>query len=145
MKKAILPILALLPFLFFSCKDKKKLEQNTQNVPLMNKVAAKEDPAESQSFLGKWKMVVWNDPNTILSPEEKQKVMDATEIELTNEGKWITRAEGKENTVSYSYYDNTRTITIPGDDGNLESLRVSFDGNRMTLTGDKGSVVLERL
>ena len=142
MKKAILPILALSPFLFFSCNSKK---QSQEPIPLANKTQPVEKSAESQSFVGKWKMVVWNDPTTILSDADKQKVMDATEIELTSDGKWITRAEGKENVVNYSYYDNTRTLTIPGDDGQMESLRVSFAGNQMTLAGDKGSVVLERL
>jgi hypothetical protein len=140
--KKILLFLAITPLFFFSCKSK-----NAENAtpPLPNKVAGVEKAGEPQTHTGKWKMVEWNDPSSMLNAAEKQKVMDATEIEITNDGKFISRAEGNENTVAYTYYENTRKMMLPtGEGGKMESMHVSFNGNRMTLSGDKGSMVLER-
>ena len=145
MKKAIMPILALLPLLFFSCKDKKKAEEATKDVPLLNKAETANNGPETRTIVGKFKMVEWNDPTTILNAEEKQNVMNTTEIEITGDGKWVTRAEGKENAVNYTYFENTSTMNLPDDDGKMQSLKLSFSGNRIRLVGDNGSVVLERL
>ena len=142
MKKAILPVLALFSILLFACKDKKKAEPNTGDVPLMNKTET--TTTDTRTVLGKWKMVGWNERGSLLSEADKQKVMDSTEIEITNQGKWITRATGGERPVNYTYYENTRTISLPLDNGKMESFKVSFSGNQMTLTNEKGSMVLER-
>ena len=143
MKKVILPVLALMSILIISCKDKKKTETTTNDAPSVNNTDTQQ-PAESKSILGKWKMVAWNEGGSLLSEADKQKVMDSTEIEITGEGKWITRATGAERPVNYTYYENTRTISLPGDEGKMESFKVSFSGRQMTLSNEKGSIVLER-
>jgi len=144
----ILFISAFAALLLISCTNKKKSEaasgKETSDTAVItdNKQPAGEADTHP-SIIGKWILFDLNHKG--MDEEEKKKNIGKASIEFMVDGKYTAHSEDSDETGTYMYYENTKTLTTVPKGKNEEKLTVEINKDKLTVSNEDGTMIFKRV
>ena len=134
-------------FVLASCNSKKKTETETNKSSADGNTSQNNPPpaaVETQvSIVGKW--ILSEVSNKDMTEEEKKEIIGQASIEFTADGKYMANFKEDNETGTYMYYENTKTLTTITKGKNEEKLTAEISSDKLSVTNTDGSMIFKRV
>lgn len=144
----ILLIVAFAIQLLTSCNNKKKNgtasnKETTDTATITDNKQPVSEADSHPSIIGKWVLFDLNHKN--MDEEEKKKNIGKATIEFTSDGKYIAHSEENDETGTYMYYENTKTLTTVPKGKSEEKLNAEISIDKLTVSNEEGTMIFKRV
>lgn len=133
-------------FVLASCNSKKKAETETNQSTVDGNTSQNNPPpaaVETQvSIVGKW--ILSEVSNKDMTEEEKKEAIGHASIEFTADGKYMANFKEDNEAGTYSYDENTKTLTTAARGDEEEKLTATISNDKLSVTNNEGTMVFKR-
>lgn len=139
-------LITIAVFLLASCNSKKKTGIETDKLTTDGTTTQNNPPStegETQvSIVGKW--ILSEVSNKDMTEEEKKEIIGHASIEFTTDGKYSANFKEDNETGTYMYYENTKTLTTITKGKSEKKLTAEISPDKLSVTNEEGSMIFKR-